>query len=460
MLGHYLEPGGFFKGDYLGLNIDNLVSVPARSTIHRVRQVARAPGPNEYPLRGALREKRACDTADIVEDGILETLEEEEDVEQPTLEEIEDMERPLALEDEIVVEERRIPRAARIYVQRIGPPPRPPVPDGHLDDSTAIKFNIENRKRPASRAYEVYGLNKTATAVGEARRLGASTGHIKYDLGKGYAKLEGLTAVVCVGPSHALSDFGKQDPEAALAAPLLEAWCDQQSALGEADKDYNRDVVCFTERDGLSVPDTVKKAFKVIRQHPGCRLNGSLPCALWSSWQRTNLAKCDEVGRERVRRARERSLEWAAAATFLRLARGTIAKGGSVFFEWPRYCEGWKQLLIQDMIREPGLQSTNSVSRWLCDGAHRREQHAALQATDDCRLECFPRRAVEGLPLRQDPRARQDRRQRDCEDGVLSTLGRCAKPSTEVWMHMNIIDKEKTFPPRQLQQRKQVVKPC
>ena len=223
MLGHHLEPGGFFKGDYLVLNIDNLVSVPSRSTIYRVMEVARAPGPNEYPLRDVLREKRARDMADIVEDGILETLGEEEDVEQQTLEEIEDMERMLALGDEIVAVECRIPRAARIYMPRIGPPPRPPLPDGHLDDSTAIKFNIENPKRPASRACEVYELYKTAKSVGEARRLGASTGHIKYDLGKGYAKLEGLTAVVCVGPSHALADFEKQDPEAVLAAPLLEA---------------------------------------------------------------------------------------------------------------------------------------------------------------------------------------------------------------------------------------------
>ena len=109
-----------------------------------------------YPLRDALCEKRTRDTADIVEDGILETLEEEEDVEQPTLEDIEDMERPLVLEDEIVAEERRIPRVARIFTPRVGPPPRPPVPDGH--DSTAIEFIIENPNRPASRAYGIYEL--------------------------------------------------------------------------------------------------------------------------------------------------------------------------------------------------------------------------------------------------------------------------------------------------------------
>ena len=53
MLVRHLEPGGFFKGDYLVLNIDNLVSVPARSITHRIKEVARAPGPNEYvPAQG------------------------------------------------------------------------------------------------------------------------------------------------------------------------------------------------------------------------------------------------------------------------------------------------------------------------------------------------------------------------------------------------------------------------
>ena len=166
-------------------------------------------------------------TEDVVEVGIFEELEAEEDVEMPTTEGIEDMARPLAIEDEVIVEGgalQRIPGASRIYMPRVGPPPRPPVPDGPLDDSMAIKFKIDNPKRPSSRSHEVYELYKMAKTVGEARRLGASTGHIKNDLSKGHAKLEGTTAVVCSGPSYTLTDFGKQNPEAALASPLLEAW--------------------------------------------------------------------------------------------------------------------------------------------------------------------------------------------------------------------------------------------
>ena len=124
------------------LNIDNLlIECNPKSNIHKVKEVVGSPGPNTYPLREAKIAKRERATEDVVEDGTLEELEVEEDVEMPTTEEIEDMERPLAIEDGVIVEGgalQRIPRASRIYMPRVGPPPRPPVPDGPLDDSMAI----------------------------------------------------------------------------------------------------------------------------------------------------------------------------------------------------------------------------------------------------------------------------------------------------------------------------------
>ena len=131
---------------------------------------------------------------------------------------------------------------------RVSRPPRPPVPDGPLDDSMAIKCNIENPKRPPSRSHEVYELYKMAKTVGEAPRLGASAGHIQYDPSKGHAKLEGTTAVVCSGPSYTLTDFGRQDPEAALAEPLLEAWCYEKFLFGEVGKDFNRESFASPSR--------------------------------------------------------------------------------------------------------------------------------------------------------------------------------------------------------------------
>ena len=74
---------------------------------------------------------------------------------------------------------------------------------------------------------------------------------------------------------------------------------------------------------------------------------------------------------------------------------------------------------------------------------------SALQAVDDCRLERFPRRAIEDLPpsaatrltsMARPPAVRPPRRR--------TTLGRYAKATTEVWMLMNVIGKEKAFPLR------------
>ena len=103
--GHHLEPGDLFKGANLVLSLDNLlIEGGPNSTIHRVKEGLRAHGLNIYPLREAKIAKREGTTEDIVEDGILEELEVEVDVEMPTIEKIEDMKRPLAIEDEIVVE--------------------------------------------------------------------------------------------------------------------------------------------------------------------------------------------------------------------------------------------------------------------------------------------------------------------------------------------------------------------
>ena len=239
---------------WLVLNIDNFViEGNSKFTVHRVREVVRAPGPNIYPLREAKVAKRERAIEDVVGDGIFEELEVEGDVEMPTMEEIDDMERLLAIGDEVIVEGgvlQRVPRVSRIYMPRVGPPLRLPVLDGL---SMTIKFNIENPKRSFLRSHEVYELYKMVKTLDEARRLGASTGHIKYNRSKGHAKLEGTTAVVYFGPFYTLTDFEKQDPEAALAAPLLDAWCDEESPLGEIGKDFNRDVFRFTV-GGMTYP--------------------------------------------------------------------------------------------------------------------------------------------------------------------------------------------------------------
>ena len=104
MLDYHLEPDGFFKSDYLVLNLDNLlIEDRPKSTIHTVKEIVRAPDSNTYPQRDAKKAKRERATEDIVENGILEELEVEEDFEMPTMEEIENMKRSLAVDNEMIV---------------------------------------------------------------------------------------------------------------------------------------------------------------------------------------------------------------------------------------------------------------------------------------------------------------------------------------------------------------------
>ena len=77
-----------------------------------------------------------------------------------------------------------------------------------LNDSLEIQFDQANPKRAPSASHDLYELYKHARTVGEARRLGATTGHVRYDLKKGFARLVAAPAVVVFGVA---------------AAPLVEA---------------------------------------------------------------------------------------------------------------------------------------------------------------------------------------------------------------------------------------------
>ena len=67
------------------------------------------------------------------------------------------------------------------------------------------------------------------------------------------------------------------------------------------------------------------------------------------AWQRINLSKAKPETRKRILAGRQTSLEYVKA--FGRLGRAVIARGGSASFEWPRHCEGWKEVVVQAILR-------------------------------------------------------------------------------------------------------------
>ena len=72
------------------------------------------------------------------------------------------------------------------------------------------------------------------------------------------------------------------------------------------------------------------------------------------AWQRINLSKAKPETRKRILAGRQTSLEYVKA--FGRLGRAVIARGGSASFEWPRHCEGWKEVVVQAMLEELKLE--------------------------------------------------------------------------------------------------------
>eukprot|EP00972_Heterocapsa_arctica_P003016 445620-Heterocapsa_arctica.AAC.1 len=73
---------------------------------------------------------------------------------------------------------------------------RPAAANVDFNDKTLIEFEQENPKRAGTRARAEYEAYKLATTVGEARRLGASKGHVRYDVVRGFAKLTAVPAII------------------------------------------------------------------------------------------------------------------------------------------------------------------------------------------------------------------------------------------------------------------------
>ena len=225
------------------------------------------------------------------------------------------------------------------YTPRVGPPAPPKKRE--LRDDLPVTFQAENPRQPGSKVHATYKRYKAAQTVGEARALGPSRSMIKYDVEKGSAVVQDQPAVVVVAL-------------AAMFAPLVEAWLAENSELGKVGELRGRRMIRYTAADDLSNPGTIQRALRDIRSQSGTHLHGSIPCTPWTAWQRINLSKAKPETRERILADRQTSLEYVK--TFERFGRAVIARGGSASFEWPRHCEGWKEVVVQAMLEELKLE--------------------------------------------------------------------------------------------------------
>ena len=107
-------------------------------------------------------------------------------------------------------------------------------------------------------------------------------------------------------------------------------------------------------------PFQVEKLIKDIHSTPGCHLHASLPCTVWSTWQHINCRKKGAAFIRTLERRRMHSLK--LFSHFVQVATAVRQGGGTISFEWPRYCLGWAQQPVLDFI------AAFSMSSVLIDG--------------------------------------------------------------------------------------------
>ena len=209
----------------------------------------------------------------------------------------------------------------------------------------------------------MYEQFKGAKTVAEAIELGATKGHIRYELKRGTARIvppaEAPAAAAASAVAVQMIIFAAAGVDVPGRAPLIEAWCSEDSPLGKTGGDLKRarNVVHFTMKEDLGREQTILDALEEAGKHMGTHLHGSLPCTPWSSWQRLNLKKGGPGAQAKVARERAQSLKFIK--TFVRVARPVLDAGGSVTFEWLRWRDRWKQPEAQLMIKILKLTPVN-----------------------------------------------------------------------------------------------------
>ena len=365
-VGYELNPGNAWTGDYLVAELAAILRADPMNmkvTIHRVKEVTAHGDRIRFPLREAKDAARDKRLAEQASKGSLDNLafepivggdsaipdiladDDQFELDPMPVDSVDAADAEAVPEDQAMEMQTRgpIPRAKRIFtpLPRSAPPPPAVIKEAfEMQDDTALDFQSENPKRPGSKSYKLYDQYKTAKTVAEAESLGATRGHIRYDLSKGFAHI--MPVLICFGMV------------ADSKAPLLEGWCSPNSQLGNTGKTVGRDVLRFTEADDLAQDSNVSRALDAIRVRPGTHLHGSLPCTPWTTWQRLNYKRGSERTRARIDRGR--LLSRIFVRNFERLGRAALNGGGSVSFEWPRFCDGWKDDTVKKMVASLKLQ--------------------------------------------------------------------------------------------------------
>ena len=166
-----------------------------------------------------------------------------------------------------------------------------------------------------------------------------------------------LFVVVAAASSQGVYDDAVTALPAGEAAPgrtLVEFCTSDNSKLGQRTPRGCK-VVRLTLSDDLTTEAGMERARKEVQaanDDGEGLLYGSLPCIAGCPWGNVNIKK--PGGKSRLRK--QRKIFKKLLANWLRLGRLNQSLGGAHAFEWPKHCSLWKEVAVEQMRAELGLE--------------------------------------------------------------------------------------------------------
>ena len=143
------------------------------------------------------------------------------------------------------------------------------------------------------------------------------------------------------------SDFGS------VKAVLFEYCCSSNSEIGTQAGRHGVLVIRLDVTTKLHRPQGIARAIRAAKElcERGVRVHvhAATPCTDWCRWQAINVHKLGPEYEMRLRTQRRRSL--MLTTHFRRMLDVVMAfPGSSASKEWPRYCFGWHQRKVRQVI--------------------------------------------------------------------------------------------------------------
>ena len=166
---------------------------------------------------------------------------------------------------------------------------------------------------------------------------------------------------------EALKDLAQKVCDAAQKAPprkglskengsetMFEFCCDPKSMSGQVNESLGINHFRMTAKNSnMADPVQGESLRELVAQFPGCELWGSVPNPPWNCLQHPS-QNLDKPGSKKKLKGQGR-LSIRMLKNFIKVAEQVLSQGGTVSFEWPKNCSGWKLPLLSEFIAGHGL---------------------------------------------------------------------------------------------------------